>query len=148
MIFSSLQDNSHIFTIFFNSFDGLQFYTDCAFSNNWASLSSSFLSFLPRLFVINWLEGPNLDGTHQTDGSISKNQAWSIWVKDVASVKKIASCDWKNSKVWPPLSGEMRIEKENSDTVKVHFAKIIEKQNKTWTFKTKNYFETLRKVPV
>jgi len=42
----------------------------------------------------------------------------------------------------------MRIEKENSDTVKVHFAKIIEKQNKTWTFKTKNYFETLRKVPV
>ena len=103
MIFSSLQDNSHIFTIFFNSFDGLQFYTDCAFSNNWASLSSSFLSFLPRLFVINWLEGPNLDGTHQTDGSISKNQAWSIWVKDVASVKKIASCDWKNSKVWPPF---------------------------------------------
>ena len=70
----------------------------------------SFLSFLPRLFVINWLEGPNLDGAHQTDGSISKNQAWSIWVKDVASVKtkKIASCDWKNSKVWPPFSGEMR----------------------------------------
>jgi len=34
----------------------------------------------------------------------------------------------KNSKVWPTLSGEMRLEKENSDTVKVHFAKIIEKQ--------------------
>jgi len=35
------------------------------------------------------------------------------------------------------LSGEMRTEKENSDTVKVHFAKIIEKQKRTtWTFKT------------
>jgi len=44
------------------------------------------------------------------------------------SKKKIAPCDWKNSKVWPTLSGEMRLEKENSDTVKVHFAKIIEKQ--------------------
>ena len=57
--------------------------------------------------------------------------------------KLIASCDWKNSKVWPLLSGEMR----HTDTVKVHFAKIFEKQ-KTWTFKIKNYFETLRKVPV
>jgi len=45
------------------------------------------------------------------------------------------------------LSGEMRTEKENSDTVKVHFAKIIEKQKNPGHLKI-NYFETLRKVPV
>ena len=41
----------------------------------------------------------------------------------------------------------MRLEKENSDTVKVHFAKIIEKQKNPGHLKI-NYFETLRKVPV
>jgi len=46
------------------------------------------------------------------------------------------------------LSGEMRTEKENSDTVKVHFAKIIEKQKEPPGHLKLIYFETLRKVPV
>ena len=97
---------------------GLHSFT--ASHNTW-----SFLSFLPRLFVINWLEGPNLDGAHQTDGSISKNQAWSIWVKDVASVKtkKSHHVIGKIAK-----SGHLFLERCDTDTVKVHFAKIIEKQ--------------------
>ena len=73
-----------------------------------------------------------LDGAHQTDGSISKNQAWSIWVKDVASVKtkKSHHVIGKIAK-----SGHLYLERCDTDTVKVHFAKIIEKQKTTWTFK-------------
>jgi len=89
-VISSLQENSHIFNRFFNSFDGLQFYTDGAFTDdNWASLHlSSFFSSQTVCYQL-IRRSQLLDGAHQTDGSISKNQAWSIWVKDVASVKKI-----------------------------------------------------------
>jgi len=48
-------------------------------------------------------------------------------------------------------SGHLYLERCDTDTVKVHFAKIIEKQKKTpGHLKKKNtfYFETLRKVPV
>jgi len=94
--------------------------------------SSSFtphfiFPFFPSQAVCyDWLEGPpNLDGAHQTDGSISKNQAWSIWVKDVASVKtkKSHHVIGKIAK-----SGHLYLESCDTDTVKVHFAKIIEKQ--------------------
>ena len=47
-----------------------------------------------------------------------------LWVRCCIS-KEIASCDSLYSKVQPLLSGEMRVEKEN--TVKVHFAIKIDK---------------------
>jgi hypothetical protein len=47
-------------------------------------------------------------------------------------------------------SGHLHLERCDTDTVKVHFAKIIEKQKKTPGHLKilQHYFETLRKVPV